>query len=131
MKKLFYLCAAAAIVAACTGAAPTKVENEKCNCLLCETSDSLDYYNKLDSAAQDYTWVYPHSENFNEWYDSLTVIVCHKLSTSENLDSTIEDMLASKSFMKCIYSGFDGLCGDCYDTLSCEIEQFYTILENK
>ena len=131
MKKLFYLCAAAAIVAACTGAAPTKVENEKCNCLLCEASDSLDYYNKLDSAAWDYTWVYPHSENFNEWYDSLTVIVCHKLSTSENLDSTIEDMLASKSFMKCIYSGFDGLCGDCYDTLSCEIEQFYTILETK
>lgn len=131
MKKLFYLYAAAAIVAACTGAAPTKVENEKCNCLLCEASDSLDYYNKLDSAAWDYTWVYPHSENFNEWYDSLTVIVCHKLSTSENLDSTIEDMLASKSFMKCIYSGFDGLCGDCYDTLSCEIEQFYTILENK
>ena len=131
MKKLFYLCAAAAIVAACTGAAPTKVENEKCNCLLCEASDSLDYYNKLDSAAWDYIWVYPHSENFNEWYDSLTVIVCHKLSTSENLDSTIEDMLASKSFMKCIYSGFDGLCGDCYDTLSCEIEQFYTILENK
>lgn len=131
MKKLFYLCAAAAIVAACTDAAPTKVENEKCNCLLCEASDSLDYYNKLDSAAWDYTWVYPHSENFNEWYDSLTVIVCHKLSTSENLDSTIEDMLASKSFMKCIYSGFDGLCGDCYDTLSCEIEQFYTILENK
>ena len=131
MKKLFYLCAAAAIVAACTGTAPTKVENEKCNCLLCEASDSLDYYNKLDSAAWDYTWVYPHSENFNEWYDSLTVIVCHKLSTSENLDSTIEDMLASKSFMKCIYSGFDGLCGNCYDTLSCEIEQFYTILENK
>ena len=131
MKKLFYLCAAAAIVAACTGAAPTKVENEKCNCLLCEASDSLDYYNKLDSAAWDYTCVYPHSENFNEWYDSLTVIVCHKLSTSENLDSTIEDMLASKSFMTCIYSGFDGLCGDCYDTLSCEIEQFYTILENK
>ena len=131
MKKLFYLCVAAAIVAACTGAAPTKVENEKCNCLLCEASDSLDYYNKLDSAAWDYTWVYPHSENFNEWYDSLTVIVCHKLSTSENLDSTIEDMLASKSFMKCIYSGSDGLCGDCYDTLSCEIEQFYTILENK
>ena len=131
MKKLFYLCAAAAIVAACTGAAPTKVENEKCNCLLCEASDSLDYYNKLDSAAWDYTWDYPHSENFNEWYDSLTVIVCHKLSTSENLDSTIEDMLASKSFMKCIYSGFDGLCGNCYDTLSCEIEQFYTILENK
>lgn len=131
MKKLFYLCAAAAIVAACTGAAPTKMENEKCNCLLCEASDSLDYYNKLDSAAWDYTWVYPHSENFNEWYDSLTVIVCHKLSTSENLDSTIEDMLASKSFMKCIYSGFDGLCGDCYDTLSCEIEQFYTILETK
>lgn len=131
MKKLFYLCAAAAIVAACTGAAPTKVENEKCNCLLCEASDSLDYYNKLDSAAWDYTWVYPHSENFNEWYDSLTVIVCHKLSTSENLDSTIEDMLASRAFMKCIYSGFDGLCGDCYDTLSCEIEQFYTILENK
>ena len=131
MKKLFYLCAAAAIVAACTGAAPTKVKNEKCNCLLCEASDSLDYYNKLDSAAWDYTWVYPHSENFNEWYDSLTVIVCHKLSTSENLDSTIEDMLASKSFMKCIYSGFDGLCGDCYDTLSCEIEQFYTILETK
>lgn len=131
MKKLFYLCAAATIVAACTGAAPTKVENEKCNCLLCEASDSLDYYNKLDSAAWDYTWVYPHSENFNEWYDSLTVIVCHKLSTSKNLDFTIEDMLASKSFMKCIYSGFDGLCGDCYDTLSCEIEQFYTILENK
>ena len=131
MKKLFYLCAAAAIVAACTDAAPTKVENEKCNCLLCEASDSLDYYNKLDSAAWDYTWVYPHSENFNEWYDSLTVIVCHKLSTSENLDSTIEDMLASKPFMRCIYSGFDGLCGDCYDTLSCEIEQFYTILENK
>ena len=131
MKKLFYLCAAAAIVAACTGAAPTKVENEKCNCLLCEASDALDYYNKLDSAAWDYTWDYPHSENFNEWYDSLTVIVCHKLSTSENLDSTIEDMLASKSFMKCIYSGFDGLCGNCYDTLSCEIEQFYTILENK
>lgn len=26
MKKLFYLCAAATIVAACTGAAPTKVE---------------------------------------------------------------------------------------------------------
>ena len=51
--------------------------------------------------------------------------------TSENLDSTIEDMLASESFMKCIYSGFDGLCGDCYDTLSCEIEQFYTALENK
>ena len=131
MKKLFYLCAAAAIVAACTGAAPTKVENEKCNCLLCEASDSLDYYNKLDSAAWDYTWVYPHSENSNEWSASLTVIVCHKLCTSENLDSTIEDMLASKSFMKCIYSGFDGLCGDCYDTLSCEIEQFYTILENK
>ena len=131
MKKLFYLCAAAAIVAACTGGTPTKVEKENCNCPLCEASDSLDYYNKLDSAAWDYTWVYPHSENFNEWYDSLTVIVCHKLSTSENLDSTIEDMLASKSFMKCIYSGFDGLCGDCYDTLSCEIEQFYTILENK
>lgn len=131
MKKLFYLCAAAAIVAACTGAAPTKVENEKCNCLLCEASDSLDYYAKLDSAARDSTWIYPHSENFDEWYDSLTVIVCHELSTSENLDSTIEDMLASESFMKCIYSGFDGLCGDCYDTLSCEIEQFYTILENK
>ena len=114
MKKLFYLCAAAAIVAACTGGTPTKVEKENCNCPLCEASDSLDYYNKLDSAAWDYTWVYPHSENFNEWYDSLT-----------------EDMLASKSFMKCIYSGFDGLCGDCYDTLSCEIEQFYTILENK
>ena len=130
MKKLLSICAAAAIVAACTGGTPTKVENENCNCLLCEASDSLDYYAKLDSAAWDSTWM-RHSDNFNEWYDSLTVIVCHELSTSENLDSTIEDMLASESFMKCINGGFDGLCGDCYDTLSCEIDQFYTILENK
>ena len=130
MKKLLSICVAAAIVAACTGGTPTKVEKENCKCLLCEASDSLDYYAKLDSIAWDSTWM-RHSDNFDEWYDSLTVIVCHELSTSENLDSTIEDMLASESFMKCIYSGFDGLCGDCYDTLSCEIEQFYTILENK
>ena len=130
MKKLLSICAAAAIVAACTGGTPIKVEKENCKCLLCEASDSLDYYAKLDSIAWDSTWM-RHSDNFDEWYDSLTVIVCHELSTSENLDSTIEDMLASESFMKCIYSGFDGLCGDCYDTLSCEIEQFYTILENK
>lgn len=131
MKKLLSICAAAAIVAACTGVTPTKVESKKCNCLLCEASDSLDYYAKLDSAAWDSTWVYPHSDNFDEWYDSLTVIVCHELSTSENLDSTIKDILASESFMRCIYSGFDGLYGDCYDTLSCEIDKFYTILENK
>ena len=130
MKKLLSICAAAAIVTACTGGTPIKVEKENCKCLLCEASDSLDYYAKLDSIALDSTWM-RHSDNFDEWYDSLTVIVCHELSTSENLDSTIEDMLASESFMKCIYSGFDGLCGDCYDTLSCEIEQFYTILENK
>ena len=131
MKKLFYLCAAAAIVAACTGVTSTKVESEKCNCLLCEASDSLNYYAKLDGAVGDSTCIYPHSENFNKWYDSLTVIVCYELSTSENLDSTVEDMLASKAFMKCIDGGFDGLCGECYDTLSYEIEQFYTILENK
>ena len=131
MKTLFYLCAAAAIVAACTGVTPTKVESEKCNCLLCEASDSLNYYAKLDSVAGDSTCIYPHSKNFNEWYDSLTVIVCNELSTSENLDSTVEDMLASKAFMKCIDGGFDGLCGECYDTLSYEIEYFYTILENK
>lgn len=131
MKKLLSICVAAAIVAACTGGTPTKVENEKCDCLLCEASDSLDYYTKLDSAAWDSTCIYPHSENFDKWYDSLTVLICHELSTSENLDSTIEDMLASESFSKCIYGGFDGLCGDCYDTLHTEIEQFYTILENK
>ena len=131
MKKLFYLCAAAAIATACTGVTPTKVESEKCNCLLCEASDSLNYYAKLDSVAGDSTCIYPHSESFNKWYDSLTVIVCNELSTSENLDSTVEDMLASKAFMKCIDGGFDGLCGECYDALSYEIEYFYTILENQ
>lgn len=115
MKKLLPICAAATIVAACTGVTSTKVENENCNCLICEACDSLDYYVKLDSASLDSTWIYSHSENFDKWYDSLTVIVCYELSTSENLDSTIEDMLASESFMKCIYSGFDGLCGDCYE----------------
>lgn len=44
MKKLLSICAAAAIVAACTGDTPTKVEKENCKCLLCEASDSLDYY---------------------------------------------------------------------------------------
>lgn len=36
MKKLLSICAAAAIVAACTGVTPTKVESEKCNCHLYE-----------------------------------------------------------------------------------------------
>lgn len=130
MKKLLAICAAATMVAACTGITPAKVENENCKCLLCEASDSLDYYTKLDSIACDSTLM-PHSDGFNKWYDSLTVIVCNELSTSENLEFTIQYMLASKSFTKCIYNGFDGLCGDCYDTLSYEIDQFYTILENK
>lgn len=131
MKKLLSICAAATMVAACTGITPTKVETGKCNCPLCEASDSLEYYAELDSIAYNSTLICPHSDNFNKWYDSLTVIVCNELSTSDSLEFTIQYMLASKSFTKCIYSGFDGLYGDCYDTLSYKIDQFYTILENK
>lgn len=125
MKKLLSICTAAAIVAACTGGTPTKVENENCNCLICEASDSLNYYAKLDSIAWDSTWIYPHSENFDEWYDSLTVLVYnHLYNDGEYWDYyPTDELLHNKKFMKVMDNGFDGLCG-VEDTTGC-ISYFY------
>lgn len=95
---------------ACQVDAPTKVE--PCKCLICVASDSLDYYSKLDSEAWDSTWMYRHSENFDEWYDSLTVLLIEDIDATplDSIQFYCKDLKKSEPFMRCINKGFDGLC---------------------
>lgn len=112
MKKLFYLCAAAAIVAACTGAAPTKVENENCKCLICEACDSFMYYYNLDEQTRDSTWLLPLSDNSVEWSDSLAVLVYEHLCDTTLEYDVIQDLFNNEKLMYIMDNTcWDGLCG--------------------
>lgn len=120
MKKLFYF-AAAIVAMSCCSSHSDKQEtvnpsNQHCGCLICEASDSLDYYATLDAEAWDSTWVEPHSENFTEWYDSLTAILVSMIDEYPN-DSVktyaidmADDLKDCPSFMTVVNNGFDGLC---------------------
>lgn len=126
MKKLLSICAAAAIVAACTGGTPTKVENKNnCDCLICEACDSLEYYWALDEEARDSTWTEPYSSNSYKWADSLTTLVYEHLYNNGEYWAyePTDDLLKCDKFMKIMDEGFDGLCG-IEDTTGC-ISYFY------
>lgn len=120
MKKIFYF-AVAIVAMSCCSSHSDKQETvnpsyQHCGCLLCEASDSLNYYATLDAEAWDSTWWYPHSENFNQWYDSLTTILVGMID--EYPDDSIQtyaidmadDLKDCPSFMQVIDNGFDGLC---------------------
>lgn len=119
MKKIFYFVTAIVVISCCSNRPEEKeagVSDHHCSCLLCEASDSLDYYATLDAEAWDSTWVHPHSENFNEWYDSLTTILVDMIDEYPNDSVQIyaidmaEDLKDCPSFMQTISNGFDGLC---------------------
>lgn len=117
MKNLIYVAIIATVLAiACTKESSKQIAVEKsCHCLICEASDSLLAGN------------YAHDNLM--WYDSLTTLICEELSTSENIEASTKDMWASPSVREAFYEGYDGLCGDCYDTLGTKIDKFYDVIE--
>ena len=125
MKKLLAICAAATMVAACTGITPAKVENENYECLICEACDSLDYYASLDSTSRNYLGDYTYYKSLDGWYDSLTVLVYNYLyDNNECMNySAIKCLLNNEKFMKTMDDGFDGLC-NIEDSTGC-IMRFY------
>lgn len=135
MKKVIFLCIMVAIVIIIAGACSTKVNN--CNCLTCEACDSLNYYAQLDAEAADSTWLYSHSDNFDEWYDSLTTLVVQDLEyhsmvcgSSEFRAYIVDEYVYNPTFMNTLADGWDGLCGDAYLDHKEEIDIFYEVLED-
>lgn len=102
MNKSIIFCAAAAIVAACTGVTPTKVESENCSCLVCEACDSLEKYDNDSSTIAQYEL----------WRDSLTTLVLERLYNNGEYWSykPTDELLHNKKFIKALDNGYDGLC---------------------
>lgn len=113
MKKIFYPVAAVVAMSCCSNSKPEEVipDDLHCECLLCEASDSLDYYASKDSANG-----YIHGSEFDFWYDSLTTILVDMIdeypddSIHEYAIDMADDLKDCPSFMAVINSGFDGLC---------------------
>lgn len=112
MKKIFYFAVAIVAMSCCSNSKPEEIPDDlHCECLLCEASDSLDYYASKDSVNG-----YIHGSEFDFWYDSLTTLLVGMIDEWPN-DSIHEyaidmanDLKDCPSFMVVINSGFDGLC---------------------
>lgn len=131
MRKFILSCTAVIMMTACTGTSSTKVsKGEYRYCLICDACDSLEYYTRLDAEAYDSTWTHIHSDNFNAWYDFLTLMVCDDLYSypEESVDSIALKYKNCPKFMNAIDDGWDGICGDCHDTLGVKIDRFYDII---